>query len=388
MAESTTDSDVTTATASSSDSSAVEQVHFEVLPWLRRVGTNSWMFVGLMVALALIIVLIAATRDITAPLAVGIFVAVVCAPIVTWLEKHGVKRAAGSGIVVVGLFVVFAGCALITAEALGSQSEALSENLGNAVDEIKTWVADLPISTNTVDEVDSTAQDAAPVARDGIATALATAVDSASSFIAGLVLGTMVLYYILKDGPTMTRNWVGRRSDPARRAAAQEIVEKSIKDVQSYFAGQTALAAVNGASIAIGVYILGVPGALAIGVVNFVGAYIPYFGAFIGGAFAVLMALGDGGVNMAVAAFAIVMVAQVVLENLLQPKLLGSSLNMSPLTILLATTFGGMVAGIIGLILAAPVMAIGLDLTRKLRAVGFFGDDQQPDAAPTDPSAH
>ncbi len=367
-AESAADSDVKSSTASSPDHDPVEQVHFEVLPWLRRVGTNSWMFVGLMVALALIIVLIAATRDITAPLAVGIFVAVVCAPIVTWLEKHGVKRAAGSGIVVVGLFVVFAGCALITAEALGSQSEALSENLSNAVDEIKTWVADLPISTDAVDEVDSTAQDAAPVARDGIATVLATAFDSASTFIAGLVLGTMVLYYILKDGPTMTRNWVGRRSDPARRAAAQKIVEKSIKDVQSYFAGQTALALTNGVSIAIGVYLLGVPGALAIGVVNFVGAYIPYIGAFIGGAFAVLMALGDGGVGMAVAAFAVVMVAQVVLENLLQPKLLGTSLNMNPLTILLATTFGGMVAGMIGLILAAPVMAIGLDLTRELRS--------------------
>ncbi len=165
-------------------------------------------------------------------------------------------------------------------------------------------------------------------------------------------------------------------------------MEKSIKDIQSYFAGQTALALTNGVSIAIGVYLLGVPGALAIGVVNFVGAYIPYIGAFIGGAFAVLMALGDGGVGMAVAAFAVVMVAQVVLENLLQPKLLGTSLNMNPLTILLATTFGGMVAGMIGLILAAPVMAIGLDLTRELRAVGFFGDDQQPDAAPTDPSAH
>ena len=94
------------------------QVRFEVLPWVRRVGTNSWMFTGMMVALALIVVVIAATRDITAPLAVGVFLAVVCVPIVTWLEQHGVKRAAGAGIVVAGLFVVFAGCAFITAEAL------------------------------------------------------------------------------------------------------------------------------------------------------------------------------------------------------------------------------------------------------------------------------
>ena len=152
--------------------------------------------------------------------------------------------------------------------------------------------------------------------------------------------------------------------------------------MQSYFGGKTALALVNGVSIAIGVYFLGVPGALAIGVVNVIGAYIPYIGAFIGGAFAVLMALGDGGIGQALAAFAIVMVAQVVLENVLEPKLLGSSLNLHPLTILLATTLGGIVAGMIGLILAAPVLAIGLDLSRELRAVGFFDDDAPPSPVP------
>ncbi len=273
-----------------------------------------------------------------------------------------------------GLFVVFAGCAFITAEALWSQSDAISENLQSAVDDIKTWAEDLPINAGAVDAVDSTAADGAAVGRDGVATAVATAVDSATGFIAGLVLGTMVMYYVLEGMPTMISGWVSRRAGPARQAAAQRIVDKSIKDAQSYFTGQTALALVNGVSIAIGMYFLGVPGALAIGVVNFVGAYIPYLGAFFGGAFAVLMALGDGGFGMAVTAFVIVILAQVVLENLLQPKLLGSSLAMSPLAILLATAFGGLVAGMVGLILAAPVAAIGSDLVRELRKVGFFGD--------------
>ena len=124
--------------------------------------------------------------------------------------------------------------------------------------------------------------------------------------------------------------------------------------------------------------LLGVPGALAIGVVNVIGAYIPYIGAFIGGAFAVLMALGGGGIGVALAAFALVMFAQLVIENLLEPKLLGSSLSLSPLTILLATTLGGLVAGMIGLILAAPALAIGLDVYHELKAIGFFDDDEAP----------
>lgn len=379
MAEKTTDP-VTGADASPDP--PVERVQFGIPAWVRRGGTTSWMFIGMLIALAVVIGLIAATRDITGPLAIGVFLAIVFVPIVNWLEQHGIGRALGAGIVLLGLVVAIGGAALITAEALGSQSDVLTEHLEGAVEEVKDLVADLPISESAVDEVDATAQDAAPVARDGVATAVATAVDTAAGLITGLILGSMVLFYLLKDGPMLTRRWIDAKADRADRSATERIVNSALRDVQGYFGGKTALALVNGVSIAIGMYFLGVPGALAIGVVNVIGAYIPYIGAFFGGAFAVLMALGEGGVGLALAAFALVMVAQLVLENLLEPKLLGSSLNLHPLTILLATTLGGMVAGMIGLILAAPVVAIGLDLSRELKAVGFFDDDVTPSPPP------
>jgi predicted PurR-regulated permease PerM len=379
----TRESPMTDTTTETTDSStnpdvadgSVERIDFRVPGWVRRGGTTSWMFIGMLIALAVLIGLIAATRDITGPLAIGVFLAIVFVPIVNWLEGHGVKRALGAAIVLVGLVVVIGGAGLVTAEALGSQSDVLTEHLEGAVDEVKDLVEDLPISEAAVGEVDATAHDAAPVARDGIATAVATAIDSAAGFITGLILGAMVLYYLLKDGPMLTRRWVDARADRADRDATERVVNSALRDVQGYFGGKTALALVNGVSIAIGMYFLGVPGALAIGVVNVIGAYIPYIGAFVGGAFAVLMALGEGGIGLALAAFALVMVAQLVLENLLEPKLLGSSLNLHPLTILLATTLGGMIAGMIGLILAAPVVAIGVDLKRELTAVGFFDDD-------------
>jgi len=349
MAETTTDPTAdstmradTTGSMTGADASPdarVERVQFGVPAWVRRGGTTSWMFIGMLIAFAVLIGLIAATRDITGPLAIGVFLAIVFVPIVNWLEERGVGRALGAGIVLVGLVVVIGGAGLITAEALGSQSDVLTEHLEGAVDEVKDLVADLPISES------------------------------------GLILGAMVLYYLLKDGPMLTRKWVDAKADRADRDATERVVNSALRDVQGYFGGKTALALVNGVSIAIGMYFLGVPGALAIGVVNVIGAYIPYIGAFFGGAFAVLMALGEGGLGLALAAFALVMVAQLVLENLLEPKLLGSSLNLHPLTILLATTLGGMVAGMVGLILAAPVVAIGVDLKRELTAVGFFDDD-------------
>jgi hypothetical protein len=74
----------------------------------------------------------------------------------------------------------------------------------------------------------------------------------------------------------------------------------------------------------------GMPSALAgsVGIVNFIGAYISFLGAFIGGAFAVLMALTNGGIGLALGALAVVLFTNIVLENVLEPRYLGASLNL------------------------------------------------------------
>ncbi len=132
---------------------------------------------------------------------------------------------------------------------------------------------------------------------------------------------------------------------------------------------------VNGVAIGLAALLLGVPAAGAIAVVNVIGAYIPYLGAFIGGAFAVLMGLGEGGIELALIMLGITLAVNLLLENLLEPVLLGDSLNMHPLLVLLATALGGLIAGMVGLILAAPMMAIVIDIKRELKAAGFFAND-------------
>ena len=155
----------------------------------------------------------------------------------------------------------------------------------------------------------------------------------------------------------------------------ERIGERTVYNVQNYFRGRTAMALVNGLAIGLAAVLLGVPAAGAIAVVNVIGAYIPYLGAFIGGAFAVLMGLGEGGIGLALIMLGITLAVNLLLENFLEPVLLGDSLNMHPLLVLLATSLGGLVAGIVGLILAAPLTAIAIDVQHELKAAGFFDDD-------------
>jgi predicted PurR-regulated permease PerM len=105
-------------------------------------------------------------------------------------------------------------------------------------------------------------------------------------------------------------------------------------------------------------------------VVNFVGGYIPYIGAFLGGGLAVLVALGDGGLADAAVMFVVVLAANLALENFVEPKVMGRSLDIHPVVVLVVTALGGLLGGIVGLILAVPGYVIVRNAIARLRARG------------------
>jgi predicted PurR-regulated permease PerM len=113
--------------------------------------------------------------------------------------------------------------------------------------------------------------------------------------------------------------------------------------------------------------VLGLPMLLAIFVVNFFGGYIPYLGAIIGGFVAVVLALAELGVPAAVLTLVVVLLANLGLENFVEPRVMGNRLDIHPLAVLLVTTAGGIVGGIVGLILAVPLYVVAVDAVSTFR---------------------
>jgi len=114
--------------------------------------------------------------------------------------------------------------------------------------------------------------------------------------------------------------------------------------------------------------LLGVPLAGTIAVVTFVTAYVPYIGAFVAGAFAVLLALGGQGTGVAVAMLVVVLLANGLLQNLVQPFAMGSALDLNPLVVLVVTIGAGCLFGMIGLVLGAPLVSAVRQISRELAA--------------------
>ncbi|MEL7207777.1 MAG: AI-2E family transporter [Actinomycetota bacterium] len=348
--------------------------------WVRRVGLTSWYFLGLCGAVTVVVLGLAAARDITVPLILALFLAAVFFPAVDWLHERGLPRSPAAGLVLVGVLGVAVGVVLIVALSLGSQRQEITDSVDDSVAELKSALEDIDVDPDVVDDFRARLDESSGSAVGGLGSAIVDVLDSAWALIAGLVLGVVILYYLLKDWHVL----VDRLADSSPRGdpeANRNSAADAASTVQAYFRGRTALAAVQAVAIGVSTAVMGVPLPFAIGTVNFVGAYVPYLGAFIGGAFAVLLALSSGGVGVAVAVLVVVLVVNLVIENLLEPRFVGSELDMHPLAVLLVTILGGLLGGMVGLVLAAPLTAIARSSYRELAAAGFF---DEPDRTATE----
>jgi predicted PurR-regulated permease PerM len=137
--------------------------------------------------------------------------------------------------------------------------------------------------------------------------------------------------------------------------------------VEGFMRGTTIIALIDALCITVGLLIFRVPGAVGLGALVFVGAYIPYLGAFLSGAVAVLVALADRGLVIALWVLGVVLAVQVLEGYGLQPMIQSRRVQMHPAVVLLAITAGASVAGVLGMLLAVPLTAAVFGVVHELR---------------------
>lgn len=338
--------------------------------WLERLGRSAWHLLGVIAAVTVVVLVAGFLWAIVAPLIVSVFLAIVLFPVVRWLSGRGVPRPVAALLAIVLLVAVLAITVVVVVVGIVDQSDRLGDSLNQAQVEIEALVERWHLDPY-VERLRGQVSESSSLIGPGVASGVASAFGSFATFVSGLVLGGVLLYYFLKDGDVLVDR-LAARGQPGRREGLERLMTSAGESVRSYFKGRTILAFVQGIAVALALWVLGVPLPFAVGTVNLIGAYIPYLGAFIGGLFAVVMGLSGGGVGLAVAALLVVLFVNLVLENLLEPRLVGSSLSLHPVAVLLATVAGGLTIGMLGLILAAPLTAVAKQTFEDLQRVGYF----------------
>jgi putative heme transporter len=300
------------------------------------------------------------------PVIAASVVAAVAGPLVAWLNRHRVPRALGAAALLVGLILVGAGVVLLIVVGITSQVGDLKSELSSAKDTIAGWAHDLGVDQGTSKKAVSDASSGSTSAADKLLQGLAVGLRELSSLAFFLALSALSLFFLLKDGPAI-RHWAEghMRVD---RPVAHQAGNRVLESLRGYFLGVTLVAAFNAVLVGLGALVLGVPLPGSLAAITFLAAYIPYLGAWGAGAFSVLIALGGAGTDAAIGMIVVQLLANGILQQLIQPIAYGATLGIHPLAVLIVTIAGGALFGAVGLILAAPLTAAATHIAADLAA--------------------
>ena len=276
----------------------------------------------------------------------------------------GVPRAAGAAIVLLGLIALGVLIAGMVIGGLYAQSDEIRESVSEAADTVEEWLEDAGVddASGAKEDVTAGAEQTGATLLQGVM----KGIEGLTSLVFFVTFTVFATFFLLKDGPAVRRFVDRHLGVPV--GVATTITGNVIKSLRRYFLGVTLVAAFNAVVVGLGALLLDVPLAGTIAVVTFVTAYVPFIGAFVSGAFAVILTLSAQGTEDALIMLVIVILANGLLQNVFQPVAFGATLELNALVVLIVTIGFGAIFGMVGLVLAAPLTSAALHISRDLAA--------------------
>src|SRR5215203_91656 len=357
---------------------------FEPPRWLRDLGRASWLLVGVVALVVGIVWLLGETATIGVPVLLGLVIATVASPLVAGLQRHRVPRGLGALLVLLAILAVAAVVLLLVLGGITSQSDEIAAYANASAARVETWLRDLGIDQTGAEQAREQLKAIVVEVGPRLVKGFTAGLLGLTSIAFGIALTVFSLFFLLKDGPAL-RRWVDGHLGVSQ-PVAQTITGNAITSLRKYFIGVSIVAVFNAVVVGFAAVLLDVPLAGTIAVVTFVTAYVPYVGAFVAGAFAVTLALANGGTTTALIMLVVFLLANGLLQSIVQPIAFGATLRLNPLLVLVVTIGAGSLFGMIGLILAAPLVSAVIHIIHDVgdlkRLESAAPADVEPPAAP------
>ncbi|MCX6046263.1 MAG: AI-2E family transporter [Chloroflexi bacterium] len=362
-------------------------------PW--GIATKSIVAV---VSLLLFTLIIWRFQSLIAPLVIALILAYLLNPLINLVEKRiGLKRGLAVLLIYVLLALVVLGSATVLGLVVANQVQWLSDELpvliARAPALFESLLSYLPTGAISIGpytfnpagafqglDGNALAQQAASLVQPLFSTSGLLVGLLAQKTLNVLTLSFLIFVtsiYIARDIPRMGSAIGNLAHQPGYRQDAERLMHDFVQIWNSYLRGQVILGLVMGIIVGVVLAILGVNNALALGLLSGGLEFLPIVGPLIGGAAAVLVAFFQDGNYLGFSPFnfaLLILVAMVILQqlenNLLVPRIVGDALDLHPIIVMISVLMGASLAGILGAVLAAPVVAslklIGAYAWRKM----------------------
>jgi predicted PurR-regulated permease PerM len=284
-------------------------------------------------------------------------------PLVAGLQRLRVPRALGALAAVLLLVTVVVAPAIVLWNVTAGQFSDLRGRIGDGLSRMRQLILDvLPV---TEGQIDSLVREVNGRLSQTGANVLAGAL-TVIEVIAAIVLALFVMFFFLKDGPKMWAWFLARLPENGRDLAAVA-GEAGWETVGRYVRGTLIVGAIDAIGIGIALVIIGVPFALPLALLVFIGGLVPYVGSTISGTVAVLVALAANGPVDALLTLAAVIAVQQLEGNLLEPLIVGRQVRLHPVVVVLAVFAGSLTGGIAGAVVAVPLTAVAYRVFRVVQ---------------------
>ena len=334
--------------------------------WIYRWGVASWMLVGIILAIVLVAMAFFRAHAVLIPLVIAIIIGVLLEPFVSFQVNHHIPRWLAVVITLILIIAVLTGFLTVIIYGISTQAANIEKQVKSGLAKIKDWFNQKKVTNSVINWLDSSVRKAWPSIGTGLTRSFFNSVPGLASFLIGLLIGFFMLMFILGDDGKIKEFIAGHLGVPRRQG--DMILDEVFASVRGYFRGTTIIALMNAIVIIPVVLILKVPLLGAIVLITFVTCYIPSFGGYIGGAFAVFITLASRGLTAGIIMLVFAIISHTILQNPVQAIAYGKTLNLHPLVALLVTLLGAAFAGIAGAVLAVPITAVVIKVVARLKA--------------------
>ncbi|MGB3301748.1 AI-2E family transporter [Gordonia sp. (in: high G+C Gram-positive bacteria)] len=330
----------------------------QVNPGLRVAAAWTWRLLIVGAGLFVLGQIFLRFKELFVPVAIAILLSALLVPMVGWLERRRIPRSIGVLLAVVLTLAVIAAGLSFVVQQLITGVPRMSDDIANSVSKVRNWLETGPFKIDS-ETVRSSSNDIIGWLRAHEATIATGAIDTAAvvTMLATATLLTIfLLIFFLYDGRQIWQ-YVTKLIPSAHREHVRAAGDAGFRTLQSYVRATVLVALIDAIGIGIGLAILQVPMVLPLMALIFLGAFIPIVGSVAAGSLAVLVALATQGWVTALLVVVVLVVIMQVESHVLQPFLLGRSVKLHPVAVIIVIAAGIMFAGIVGGLLAVPILA-------------------------------
>jgi putative heme transporter len=346
---------------------------------LRIAAAWAWRMLVLALAAAVLLWLIGRLKDVLIPLSIALLLSALLAPSVGWLRRRvRLPASLAVALVLIGGIAVVGGVLTLVITQFVNSFPDLAKNATEGIRTIQDQLRNGPfhLTNSQLTGLADAAQNWINTHRDLLTTGALSTATTAVDVLFSSLLVLFTTFFFLRDG---RRIWgfLVRLMPGGARAAMAAAGEAGWHTLVSYVRATVLVAFIDAVGIGLALVLLRVQLAFPLAALVFLGAFIPIVGATVSGAVAVLVALVTDGWVSALLVLAAVIAVQQLEGHILQPLIMGRAVAIHPLAVVVAIATGLILAGIMGALVAVPLVAV---LNTGIRRLITHRNEPPPDA--------